>query len=334
MIVNVLIVFILFYCVSSVLAIRNVADNIEIKLKKDKNAAVHIVVRNKGICPVSCCKVTVKVQNIITGIEDSFEFYTWLKSKNTRTLDFTIKDNLCGCIRVYSDGLVISDMLGIFKKKIKSDSEIKLYSWPLLYEIPISKESADRYDMESFRYSQYRKGNDSSDTFGISQYREGDSVKAIHWKLSAKTGDIMIRDYSFPVDNRIMILVDKKEYQDLELSPEDKSKSTEFALSLSQTIIRKGIEHSIGWYDIDREAFIVKSVKTAEDINLIIPEFLESLFYGRGNDVITGFIESDSEKNYSGFILVTDGKPETERLMEYGEVDLYRPEIYSKDSSM
>ena len=103
-----------------------------------------------------------------------------------------MKDNLCGCLRVNVKSIVISDILGIVKRGIESNREVNLYSMPFLYEINISKDSADRYDMESFRYSQYKKGSDSSETFGISQYREGDSVKAIHWKLSAKTGDTAV----------------------------------------------------------------------------------------------------------------------------------------------
>lgn len=326
MIVNILIVFALLYCLSSVLLVRASNNNIKFKIATDTNSTVVLQISNTGIWPVACCKALVSVNNRITGISDNMEFFTWLKPKKTRTLIFNVKDNLCGCLRVNVKSIVISDILGIVKRGIESNREVNLYSMPFLYEINISKDSADRYDMESFRYSQYKKGSDSSETFGISQYREGDSVKAIHWKLSAKTGDIMVRDYSFPVDNRIMILTDKKEYEDYALSPEGKSKSTEFALSLSKSISENGIEHSFGWYDSNREKFVVKSVKSSQDLELIISEFLEAPFYKDGKDVISEFIESDSEKNYSGFILITDGDPKKERLMEYGEVDIYRPE--------
>ena len=237
MIVNILIVFALLYCLSSVLLVRASNNNIKFKIATDTNSTVVLQISNTGIWPVACCKALVSVNNSITGISDNMEFFTWLKPKKTRTLIFNVKDNLCGCLRVNVKSIVISDILGIVKRGIESNREVNLYSMPFLYEINISKDSADRYDMESFRYSQYKKGSDSSETFGISQYREGDSVKAIHWKLSAKTGDIMVRDYSFPVDNRIMILTDKKEYEDYALSPEGKSKSTEFALSLSKSML-------------------------------------------------------------------------------------------------
>lgn len=325
MIVNVLLVFALLYCLSSFLSVRAAKKYIKFKIKTDTNSSAHMEISNAGLCPVACCKVTVHVINSITGISDSMDFFTWLKPKSVRDINFEIKDNLCGCLRVNLKNIVISDMLGIFKREIKTEKEIKIYSMPTLQKTQINQESIDRYDMESFRYSQYKKGSDSSETFGISQYRQGDSVKAIHWKLSAKTGDLMIRDYSFPVDNRIMILADKKEYEGLSLSSEEKSKSTEFALSLSKTISEKGIEHSFGWYDSNRGKFIVKSVKQLQNLEFIIPEFLEAPFYKEEEDVINKFIESDFEKNYSGFILITNGEPNTERLMEYGEIDIYRP---------
>lgn len=50
------------------------------------------------------------------------------------------------------------------------------------------------FDMESFRYSGSRPGDDPGETYDIREYRSGDSIRQIHWKLSGKLDDIMIRE--------------------------------------------------------------------------------------------------------------------------------------------
>ena len=55
------------------------------------------------------------------------------------------------------------------------------------------------FDMESFRYSGARPGDDPGETFDIREYQEGDSIRQIHWKLTGKLDKMMIRQRSFPV---------------------------------------------------------------------------------------------------------------------------------------
>ena len=62
--------------------------------------------------------------------------------------------------------------------------------------------------MESFRYSGSRPGDDPGETYDIREYRSGDSIRQIHWKLSGTLDDIMIREKSFPVDDTVLILAE------------------------------------------------------------------------------------------------------------------------------
>ena len=51
--------------------------------------------------------------------------------------------------------------------------------------------------MESFRYSGSRPGDDPGETFDIREYREGDSIRQIHWKLTGKMDRLIIREKVF-----------------------------------------------------------------------------------------------------------------------------------------
>lgn len=46
------------------------------------------------------------------------------------------------------------------------------------------------------KFPLFRKppGDDPGETYDIREYRSGDSIRQIHWKLSGKLDDIMIRE--------------------------------------------------------------------------------------------------------------------------------------------
>ena len=49
--------------------------------------------------------------------------------------------------------------------------------------------SREGFYMESFKYSKDRPGDDPGETYDIREYRSGDSIRQIHWKLSGKHKD-------------------------------------------------------------------------------------------------------------------------------------------------
>jgi uncharacterized protein (DUF58 family) len=52
------------------------------------------------------------------------------------------------------------------------------------------------------------KGNDVSEILQIKDYVRGDSIKSIHWKMSAKMGKLMVKELDTPNDNSIMVFFD------------------------------------------------------------------------------------------------------------------------------
>ena len=63
-----------------------------------------------------------------------------------------------------------------------------------------------REDFESSVYAQNRPGRDYSEVYEIRSYREGDPISSIHHKLSAKREELVVREGSYPVGSRLMLL--------------------------------------------------------------------------------------------------------------------------------
>ena len=56
------------------------------------------------------------------------------------------------------------------------------------------------------RYSLRRPGSDPTELFGLREYQPGDRLNRVDWKLSQKTGAILVREGSLPVSDRVVLL--------------------------------------------------------------------------------------------------------------------------------
>lgn len=205
------------------------------------------------------------------------------------------------------------------------DVVTSVYVMPEIRDIDIPSEYLDSYDMESYSYSQHKKGNDTGEVFGIREYADGDSPKQIHWKLSAKLDDIMVKIPSYPIENKLIVLLDNSLPKGAELDAEKRSGLLEYFFSLSASLLKKNITHSLGWCDHTTGSFIVRRIENDSDMWAAVPEALSAGVEESGLTTAYRFLEASAEEHFTNHFIVTAGEAmETERLAEYGEVRIFR----------
>ena len=100
----------------------------------------------------------------------------------------------CGCVNITSKYAKIYDMTGIFFIPIKLDCTISCDVMPKTKKpsvLPVSsKISILGYKPKNGGFSDY---------YELRQYQSGDSLKNIHWKLSSKYDDLIVREPSTPI---------------------------------------------------------------------------------------------------------------------------------------
>ena len=100
----------------------------------------------------------------------------------------------------------ISDMFNIFKltKKQKIDKIIKVY--PKVYDFnDLNFRGKDIYERNLFMQG---KNEDNSIIKDIKKYADGDDIKKIHWKLSAKYGELFVKNYECCSGKDIYLFLD------------------------------------------------------------------------------------------------------------------------------
>lgn len=100
----------------------------------------------------------------------------------------------CGSVNITSKYAKIYDMTGIFFIPIKLDCNINCYV------MPKTKKPSVLPDSSKISILGYKPKNGGfSDYYELRQYQSGDSLKNIHWKLSSKYDDLIVREPSTPI---------------------------------------------------------------------------------------------------------------------------------------
>ena len=297
-------------------------------IEKGENMEVMITLINQGRLPVPCCCCELEVTNRLTGQARHITTTHSLPPGGRRYQTFELTDQYCGKIDIVAEHLQVQDPLRLFTGVWKSaDSTMSTagYFVPQIQPVDIPADFLDSYNMESYQYSQYQKGNDPGEVFSVREYQEGDSLKQIHWKLTAKLGEVTVRIPSFPIENNILVVLDNLLTPSSKIAPEEKSRLVELYYSLSAALLEKAAPHSIGWVDSEDESFVLHRIKSMEDLWETVPEVLGCGFIKSEISTIYRYLESREGMHYTNHFLVTaQEERDVERLEEIGAVKIFR----------
>lgn len=101
----------------------------------------------------------------------------------------------------------IADELGIFDFSIQFFQENQIEVYPFIEETPALKASVSPDSIE-FGFYEMPKRGDSNLFIGVRDYRHGDPVKHINWKLSKKTQTVVVNEYEKNTNTFITLLLE------------------------------------------------------------------------------------------------------------------------------
>ena len=77
---------------------------------------------------------------------------------------------------------------------------------PNIFQTAIGLRDRNIPDAGGERYSPTKPGPDPTEFFGLRDYRPGDKLNRVDWKLSDKAGALLVREGSLPVAKRALLL--------------------------------------------------------------------------------------------------------------------------------
>lgn len=151
------------------------------------------------LCPVFKIKLT--TDNAFSGKRDVLKIlYGGTFSKAVFTKCNRLTKN-CGCVRLCAKYCKVYDFTGIFFIPVKVCAQIKVN----VISKPKKPSVLPNYENVAVLGYKPKIGGGFSDFYELREYQNGDSIKSIHWKLSSKYDNLIVREPSQPIYRKLAI---------------------------------------------------------------------------------------------------------------------------------
>ncbi|MDE6314265.1 MAG: DUF58 domain-containing protein [Lachnospiraceae bacterium] len=279
-------------------------------VQKQQEFPVEIHLKNKALLPMPSVFVKIYYENEFTG-EISFAQETaMLDAKGEAVLLMMLKSRYCGKIRIGIEEIKVQDYLRLFSRKAMG----KLFSeeivvLPRIHKIGLNTVNFVQDRQEGQEYSHARNGEDTSEVFDVHEYRQGDTLQRIHWKLSAKTDEYFVKEYSLPMEQTILVFLDMFWDHTKKLTREDLDLFLEVLASFSWSMIEQGWRHYIIFYHEKEQRIERMSIESEKDVYFMLEQICDSRVYDREENIIDMYrSEQELEKVTTYFLLNMQGQ--------------------------
>ena len=253
LLVFVMSVFYVISVISTVLRCREIRGHMHVPIEiseKGRENLVKISVINQGKRMIFRTKALIVVKDITRGKRKQYwkklpvlhegenEFVESIIFHEMGKYELQLK-----CLRIY-------DITGLMHVDIRIKDTGKLRVMPGMYEVSVVRtEATKNFYGEADTYDEWFPGYDNNEIFQLREYQRGDRLQNVHWKLTAKHEELIIKEHSLPRSCPVVLLLDYQSWgfgeEDLKsfllwkLLPEDGDDAFEAALRANYVDLSK-----------------------------------------------------------------------------------------------
>ena len=233
-----------------------------------KEILIKVSVTNKSRFSMGHAKARIAVKDTISGhVERS-----WMKLPVVCSGEQSFVRNMvspgAGNYEIALEKLRIYEPTGLMFGDIRVNSTSSVLVMPTLHDVPVHLTGAVKlFYSEAEVYDQHAPGPDRTEPFRVREYQKGDRLQNVHWKMTAKQDELMVKDGSLPLSCPVVLVLKAFPQKQKERRPYVVS-YLEAAASLSYSLMEAKCPHFVVWYD-----------SSEKDIQRLRVDSDESLFY-------------------------------------------------------
>ena len=288
---------------------------------------IMVTVSNSSGLPCPNLMIEIEYCNLLDGKKSIMKINTPVFPHETQQMTLTVSGVHCGTVNFRLKRCIISDMLKLFTLKTGTNSTVNAKNSCTLTilpeHIPLENNIANYSDMglETDEYSKTQKGDDPSEIFDIRDYIDGDKLNRIHWKLSAKQDKTMVKDYSLPITNSIVLMLEMVRTKNTGDALVQYDTLIETVASISDYLLENAVPHRLVFFDKANEKMNELNITDDDSHNMMISMLLRTQLYDEHDRALREYI-SISERPPCGHLVYisTDYSSDATELM--GDSDL------------
>lgn len=277
--------------------------------EKNSLLAGSLLLKNRGMISAGRLICAIRCENLLTGETERSELIAAVRARGQARVELGMKSRHAGRIRVTLETIRNVDPFGLFSFPVPLEREISAVTLvePQMFGLEIQIAYGESTNMDSDEYSMRKAGFDPSETFAIREYRPGDQIRQIHWKLTEKFDDLMVRDYGLPIQNTILLLLETGRLPGSGAADPDVMDSlAEAVVSVAQTLSENQFVYSIGWQNHEEHSFFCQEIETEEDLRSVMPQLLGAAGGEDPFSVAEHYMETKEQLEFAHVIVFTD----------------------------
>lgn len=284
-------------------------------VSKNETFDIQLCVENKSILPIGKAEAFIEYYNIFNNQINCLELHFPIQALNNQRVTFQLSSKFSGMLKIKCAYINIYDPLRIFRFRIGKNIREEIAVLPEGHEINGIVTTSDRLDCESQTFSEHRPGDDPSEVFDLRDYIPGDKLNRIHWKLSSKKEDFIVKDYSCPIDSSAVIFLDLYCNEDSEYTLPVYDTLLELLVSFSQFMLENERVHTIVYYNYMEKEFVNRTISGIDTLSAAVNELIQSLSDDLYAAVPDDFFAVSGNGPYTSFTFIT--AEINEKLLEY-----------------
>ena len=120
----------------------------------------------------------------------------------------------CGIYRMDARWVRIYDYISLFSRKKKITAQMEVAVLPTRYPMRLEYlHTAETGDERADKKAPF-PGNDYEEIRQIREYRDGDLIRHIHWKQTARSGNLWVKEYEEEEEGQIRLFLDRRGWEE------------------------------------------------------------------------------------------------------------------------
>ena len=263
-------------------------------IDRPARAVITLSVENgNAILPITKGIAKVRYENYFSGEKGKKLVRFSVDSGKKRDRRIPIVMNNCGNVAITVEKVRIYDYLSIFAWTVGKNFETQnVLVLPPIKEMYLENDRwYNETNEDSDRFSVYKKGDDPSEIFNIREFMDGDKIQRIHWKLSSKTGNLMVKEGSLPLTKAIHIFIDLCVTAIKEERGRNVNLLIQGVYSISMFMIEHGIPQIFIWHDRKNEMIQEYSVEHEEELYWMFQELFKCRITKNPNELMQAYMD-------------------------------------------
>lgn len=279
-------------------SIRYLANRIEVSVtgaalveNRDDDFFFNINIDNPTMFFSNNCILEIKISNKFFDTSQTHSVVLPATPFSSATVTYPLKSQHCGILNVDITEFCIYDALNFFhiKKSIAVHKEIPIYPSPKSTDNTVLSDLSNGCDDKE----NMKKGYDATEVSNIREYIPGDRLSDIHWKLSAKENNLMVKEHIQNTSKELTVFVDlsKKNSEIIDLI-------LDHAYGIGIYLNNSNLSFVYMWYSSSFGDFKSVPCYSRKDINNAMMDILYDSLYDEDFDINNSLLAITGDNNY------------------------------------